>query len=244
MKKPILNLLPEITQKWSIERIVKESNFHDWNNTFKNAKHEIKQISDIMEKERSLYKMYPLQKDIFNIFHRVPLHKVRVVILNNCPYDFVSMDGLPVADGIALSCERIGMTETFMNIFLELRRCYPESVDMNFTGSVKGWLDQGVLLLDASLTTIEEKRNKYKDVWRGFTRKVIRSIIEYDDDIPFLLLGKDAQSYSDVIGNSNPIVEGPSPHSSKQFQECNVFVEINEILKKNKKEEIDWTRIQ
>lgn len=237
MSKPVLNIVPNIEEDWTIFKIYENTSFGDWNPIFKEAKDELKLVSLVMEKEKHERQQYlfPMMKDIFSCFLRTPLKSIRVVILNDKPYNSY------FSNGLALSVnEKDTMTFALENIYKNLKKSYPYR-EIEYDGRLKGWINQGVFLLNASLTTNEEERsNIYVDIWRGFIRKIIRSITEYNKDIPFILMGRDAQSYEEFIGNAIHIVNSPTPFSSKYFPKSKPFLEINEYLKKTNKKEILW----
>jgi uracil-DNA glycosylase len=244
--KPRLNVLPNITEDWSIQSIVKSCSFGDWQDTFDRAKPNLQQISRIMESERRKHRMCPQQKDIFKIFHSVSLKAIRVVILNDRPYRDILTNGKPQATGIPFAIRKgEGFPPALRNLYVNVQRSYPQNTESLALcdGTLRGWLRQGVFLLNTSLTTNDERRNKYADVWRGFIHKVIRSIVEHDDSIPFVLLGREAPSFAEIIDTANPKVETPSPHSTKMFADATPFQDIDAIFKEQDKALIDWTKM-
>lgn len=182
----------------------------------------------IKEKE-SWHIVYPKWSDIFNAFNLTPFDKVRVVILGQDPYH-----GEWEAHGLCFSVQDgVRQPPSLKNIFKELQD------DLNITPPVSWNLtkraEQGVFLLNASLTVRKDEPNSHKDIGRhDFTDAVIKTISDKKDGVIFLLRGAFAQKKKELIDTSRHIVleaPHPSPFSvHKGFFWCKHFSKVNRIL--------------
>ncbi len=184
--------------------------------------------------------LYPANKNIFNAFKHTPFDKVNVVILGQDPYH-----GANQAHGLSFSVQKgVQFPPSLQNIFKELMA---EFKDFKYPGhgDLTQWADQGVLLLNATLTVEAHKAGSHqKQGWEMFTDKVIETLSEKRSGIIFLLWGKYAQAKADLIDKSKHHVlmsAHPSPFSAYNgFFGNNHFIKTNEILEKASKKVIDW----
>ena len=112
-------------------------------------------------------------------------------------------------------------------------------------GYLKKWADQGVLLLNATLTVIDSQANSHKDIgWQIFTDKIIQVLNEKEKPVVFILWGKNAISKIPFITNKNHLIlksVHPSPLSANGgFFGSKPFSKTNQFLKQNGLKEIDW----
>jgi len=203
---------------------------------------------DYMKKLRSFLQerimkgstIYPPNNLIFNAFSHTPFNKVKVVILGQDPYH-----GKNQAHGLSFSVQKgIQAPPSLQNIFKELKNEYPD-FQIPSHGDLSQWADQGVLLLNATLTVEASKPGSHQNQgWEQFTNKVIEVLSERQQNIVFLLWGKYASAKSVMIDQTRHsvlIAPHPSPFSAHSgFFGCNHFRKTNEYLKKNGIEEIDW----
>lgn len=184
--------------------------------------------------------LYPASKNIFNAFAHTPFDKVKVVILGQDPYH-----GPNQAHGLSFSVQKgVQFPPSLQNIFKELMT---EFKDFKYPvdGDLTQWADQGVLLLNATLTVEAQKAGSHqKQGWETFTDKVIETLSEKRSGIIFLLWGKYAQAKAHLIDKSKHHVlmsAHPSPFSAHSgFFGNDHFKKVNEILKREGKKGIDW----
>lgn len=111
--------------------------------------------------------------------------------------------------------------------------------------NLTNWAKQGVLLLNTSLTVEEGQPNGMADMWLPFTTRLIENLSKQDQTIIFVLWGKQAQKFAEFIDEKQPIISSahPSPFSARRgFFGSKPFSKVNEILRANNLEEIDWSR--
>lgn len=183
--------------------------------------------------------IYPDKYDIFNALHFTPYKNIKVVILGQDPYH-----GPGQAHGLSFSVNPgIKTPPSLLNIYKELNSdlgCYIPN-----NGYLKKWADQGVLLLNTSLTVRAGEANSHKSIgWEIFTDKIISLVNEKEDPVVFLLLGNNAIKKKDLITNKRHLIltsVHPSPLSaSRGFFGSKPFSKINNFLISVNKNPIDW----
>lgn len=199
-----------------------------------------KQIIHHIKTEKAQGKtIYPPGSLIFNAFEHTPINKVKIVILGQDPYH-----GPKQAMGLSFSVPKgISQPPSLVNIFKEL---YDDvGIPVPNHGDLTKWADQGVLLLNASLTVrASEPMSHSKIGWHVFTNGVISKISELKRNVVFLLWGKFAQEKKELIDTTKHLIlkaAHPSPLSaSNGFFGCRHFSKANTYLMKNRIDPIDW----
>ena len=193
------------------------------------------------EEKRSGEAIYPPGPLIFNAFNLTPLDKVKVVIIGQDPYH-----GPGQAEGLSFSVPHgIPLPPSLVNIYKEISSDL--GVDMSRKdGSLKGWADQGVFLLNAVLTVRAGQPTSHSRIgWAEFTDAVIRTLSKQRTGLVFLLWGNFARSKKDLIDASrHTVLEAahPSPLARGAFFGCRHFSRTNEILQSEGLTPIDWTK--
>ena len=197
------------------------------------------QIALHIKTEKSQGKIiYPPGTFIFNAFNTTPIDKVKVVILGQDPYH-----GPGQAHGLCFSVSNgVQPPPSLINIFKELHDDIGISIPNN--GNLTHWAQQGVFLLNASLTVrAGDPMSHSKIGWAVFTDTVIRKISEEKKHVVFLLWGKFAQEKRSLIDETKHLIlqaAHPSPLSVTGFLGCRHFSKTNEYLMKNGIDPIDW----
>src|SRR5687768_14025928 len=198
------------------------------------------QIAHHIKTEKSQNKiLYPSGSNIFNAFNSTPFDKVKVVILGQDPYH-----GAGQAHGLCFSVQHgVQPPPSLVNIFKELQEDTGVSIPEH--GNLSHWAQQGVFLLNASLTVrAGEPMSHAKIGWAIFTDTVIRKISELKDHVVFLLWGKFAQEKASLIDESKHLVlkaAHPSPLSAHAgFLGCRHFSKANEFLTSHGIDPVDW----
>lgn len=214
---------------------------NDWDNLLQEEfkKDYYLNLRKILINEYKTKQIYPDMYDIFNALNFTPYKDVKVVILGQDPYH-----GPNQAHGLSFSVNKgIKTPPSLLNIYKELNSDLGCPIPNN--GYLKKWADQGVLLLNTSLTVIAGKPNSHKSIgWSIFTDKIIECLNERNDPIIFILWGSNAISKEKII--TNPIhyilkSVHPSPLSaSRGFFGSKPFSKTNKILNSLGKAEIDW----
>lgn len=216
---------------------------NSWKEVLKNefTKPYFQQIVTFLKTERMAGKtIYPPGSMIFNAFNHTPFDKVKVVILGQDPYH-----GAGQAHGLCFSVQDgVAPPPSLINIYKEIQTDI--GVGMNAkNGNLTKWADQGVFLLNASLTVrANEPMSHSKIGWAEFTDAVIKKISDEKKGVAFLLWGKFAQEKQVLIDETKHHVlkaAHPSPFSAdKGFFGCRHFSKTNEYLVKEGLSPIDW----
>lgn len=207
-------------------------------------------LTDFVRDEYAHRQCYPPGNEIFNAFNLCPIDKVRVVIIGQDPYH-----GPGQAEGLCFSVKTgIPLPPSLINIFKEIRDdigTVPEVVtDANgkrlYDGSLRRWAEQGVLLLNATLTVREHEAGSHqRRGWEDFTNAVISTVSKQCEHVVFLLWGGYARSKKPLIDQQKHfILESvhPSPLSANRggWFGNHHFSRCNEWLKGHNLEEIQW----
>ena len=197
-------------------------------------------LTNFVREEYLHYQCFPPGKMIFNAFNLCPFDKVKVVIIGQDPYHELGQ-----AHGLSFSVnDGIPFPPSLVNIFKEIEMDL--GTPMPTTGNLTRWAEQGVLLLNATLTVRAHYAGSHqRKGWEKFTDAAIKALSAHREHIVYMLWGGFARSKRGFIDQDrNLILESvhPSPLSANrggwfgqhQFSRC------NEYLKANGETEIDW----
>jgi uracil-DNA glycosylase len=198
------------------------------------------QIRAFLKEEKAAGKtIYPPGPLIFNAFNTTPFNKVKVVLIGQDPYH-----GPGQAHGLSFSVPGgIAPPPSLLNIFKEMHN--DVGIKIPTHGNLTHWAEQGVMLLNASLTVrANEPMSHSKIGWAEFTDSVIKKISEQKTNIVFLLWGKFAQEKQLLVdANKHLLLKAahPSPFSAdKGFFGCRHFSKTNAYLVTHIIAPIDW----
>jgi uracil-DNA glycosylase len=184
--------------------------------------------------------VYPLGSQIFHAFDASPFNEVKVVILGQDPYH-----GKNQAHGLAFSVnEGVRTPPSLQNIFKELQDDIPGTPTPP-NGNLDRWAQQGVLLLNATLTVRAATPGSHqKKGWEEFTDAVIRQVSAGRPHVVFILWGAYAQKKEELIDGSKHLIlkaAHPSPYSADRgFFGSKPFSQANAWLEKNGETPIEW----
>ena len=196
-------------------------------------------LTDFVRKEYHETTVYPPGKLIFNAFNLCPFDKVKVVIIGQDPYH-----GPGQAHGLCFSVnDGIQPPPSLVNIFKEINNDLGKPIPRS--GNLTRWAEQGVLLLNATLTVRAHQAGSHqRRGWEEFTDAVIRKLAEEKNNLVFILWGAYAQKKGAFIDRSKHLVltsVHPSPLSAHSgFFGNHHFSLANDYLVKNGKTAIDW----
>ena len=165
-------------------------------------------LTDFVREEYTHYLVYPPGKLIFNAFNLCPFDKVKVVIIGQDPYH-----GPGQAHGLCFSVnDGVRFPPSLVNIFKEIKEDI--GADAPATGNLTRWAEQGVLLLNATLTVRAHQAGSHQNRgWETFTDHVISTLSQQRDNLVFILWGSYAKSKSALIDHQRHMVL-TSPHPS------------------------------
>jgi uracil-DNA glycosylase len=193
-------------------------------------------------------KIYPKKEDVFNAFKVSPINSIKVVIVGQDPYHQPKQ-----AHGLCFSVLKpVPPPPSLKNIYKNLSTNKEISFKMPNHGNLTKWAEQGVFLLNASLTVEDSKPNSHaKCGWQKFTDQVISVINEQCNGVVFLLWGKPAQEKAKSVNPSKHHIlktSHPSPLSASQgfLTSSNIFFylacfsDCNKYLEKTGRTAINW----
>lgn len=207
------------------------------------AKSYFTDLTTFVKKEYQDGVVYPAPKNIFRAFDLTPFEKVKVVILGQDPYH-----GERQANGLAFAVdEHTNIPPSLQNIFKEVESdigvpCVASAKQ----GDLSRWAEQGVLLLNATLTVRAHSAGSHQDHgWEQFTDAVIRVLSEERSNLVFILWGNYAKAKGAHIDRTKHLVleaPHPSPFSVYSgFFGCKHFSKANDYIVAHGETPIDWS---
>ena len=197
-------------------------------------------LKDFLLEEQKQYTVFPPNPSIFAAFDHTPFDQVKVVILGQDPYHDIGQ-----AHGLSFSVpEGIAIPPSLRNIYKELAADIP-GFQIPAHGNLTKWADQGVLLLNATLTVRAHQAGSHQNKgWEEFTNAAIQQLSEQRSGIVFLLWGRFAKNKLPLIDTTKHHVlfsAHPSPLSAYQgFFGCKHFSQTNLLLQAQGLQPIDW----
>lgn len=192
-------------------------------------------LTKLVRQEYMNYRCFPPGKLIFNAFNLCPFNDVKVVIIGQDPYHEMGQ-----AMGLSFSVpDGVAMPPSLINIFKEIEMDLGTPMPKN--GDLTRWAEQGVLLLNATLTVRAHQANSHQKLgWQTFTDAAIKALNARREHLVYMLWGGFARSKKYLIDqNKNFILESvhPSPLSANrggwfgnhQFSRCNEYLKANGI---------------
>ena len=192
-----------------------------------------------VKQEYASQTIFPPAGQIFNAFNTCPFNNVKVVILGQDPYH-----GPRQAHGLCFSVnDGIQFPPSLQNIFKEINSDL--GIPMPKSGNLTRWAEQGVLLLNATLTVRASQAGSHQGRgWEEFTDAVIKIISEKSENVVFILWGSYAIKKKALIDASKHCIltaPHPSPLSSyRGFFGCKHFSQTNTYLTSKGKTPIEW----
>jgi uracil-DNA glycosylase len=196
-------------------------------------------LTNFVKSEYVSKTVYPPPKQIFNAFEKCTWDNLKVVILGQDPYH-----GPRQANGLCFSVNpEIPKPPSLINIYKEIESDTGEKPLPN--GDLSSWAEQGVLLLNATLTVIASRAASHQGKgWEEFTDAVIKKVSDEKEHVVFILWGGYARKKRELIDSSKHLIlesAHPSPLSAHNgFFGNHHFSKTNEYLKQHGLEPIKW----
>lgn len=197
------------------------------------------ELKQFLLEEKKKFRVFPRGQEIFNAFNHTPFGKVKVVLLGQDPYH-----GAGQAHGLCFSVpDGVPKPPSLVNILKELKTDL--GIDVPLHGNLTKWADQGVLLLNATLTVRENQAGSHQNHgWETFTDAAIKQLSLHRNGLIFMLWGNYAMAKKSLIDTSRHVIltsVHPSPLSAHRgFFGCRHFSQVNNLLRQQGVEEIDW----
>ncbi len=192
------------------------------------------------------YRVFPLRENVFAAMQLTGLDATKVVVIGQDPYFNEHPGKGPEAHGLCFSVkEGIPIPPSLRNILQEINSSVYNGRKISTQSDLTRWANQGVLLLNASLTVMAKRPNSHANLgWHQLTDDIIRTISKNKDNIVFMLWGAFAQKKTELIDKRKHLVlatSHPSPLSAHRgFMGSGVFVKCNEYLQKHNIQPIEW----
>jgi len=204
---------------------------------------QMKSIYAFVKKEYETKTIFPPRNLIFNAFSTTPWDKVKVVIIGQDPYPNPGD-----AMGLSFSVPR---TQRIPGSLINIYKCLEKDEKIKFIrpkhGDLSSWAEQGVFLINATLTVECKKANSHQknSGWSKFTDFVIKQISSQKKNVVFLLWGRFAIDKSSLIDSSKHLIiknihPSPLAQTKGDFTKSTQFSQTNEYLEKNGLEPIKW----
>jgi len=196
-------------------------------------------LTQFIKREFQEHQIFPPGRQIFSAFWQCPLPSVKVVILGQDPYH-----GEGQAHGLSFSViPGVPFPPSLLNIFKELKNDL--GIDMPPQGDLTRWANQGVFLLNATLTVRANQAGSHQHQgWETFTDEVIRTVSRERNHVVFLLWGAFAQKKEELIdSNKHLILKAPHPSplsAHRGFFGSGHFSKANDYLLATQQSPIDW----
>lgn len=201
-----------------------------------------RKLTDFVRNAYRTDTVYPPARFIFEAFNRTPFDKVKVVILGQDPYHNPNQ-----AHGLSFSVPNgTPLPPSLVNVYTELEKEYGTPFRTR-GGDLSAWADQGVLLLNATLTVsggANMAGSHQGRGWESFTDAVVRALATQREHLVFLLWGSYAQRKAACVDRTRHLVLSaphPSPLSAfRGFFGCGHFKACNQYLTDNGLTPIVW----
>lgn len=205
---------------------------------------ECDKIYEFLKKESKRgRKIAPLSSNVFRAFRETSLDNLKVVMMGMCPYH-TTLGGEYVADGLLMGCSITGRLQPSLEQFYgAIERELYNDVKYEKTPDVSYLASQGVLMLNAALTTEINKAGSHIALWEPFTRWFFEHMID-TAGVPIIFLGKDAAKYERYVPPftwkftlSHP---ASASYKNTDWDTEGVFGKVNKILTDNNNYKIHW----
>lgn len=200
----------------------------------------MQELRSFLLAEQQAHTVFPPNRLIFNAFAHTPFDRVQVVILGQDPYHNVGQ-----AHGLSFSVPRgIAIPPSLRNMYKELATDIPGFLPPSH-GDLSSWADQGVLLLNATLTVRAHTAGSHQGKgWETFTNQAIAALAAQRSGIVFMLWGRFAKQKAALIDGKKHLIltaAHPSPLSAHNgFLGCKHFSKANDYLAQHGREPINW----
>lgn len=190
-------------------------------------------------------KIAPLSSNVFRAFKETSLDDLKVVMIGMCPYHTMK-NGMAVADGLLMGCSITNALQPSLEQFYgALERELHSGLNLKYEKmpDVSYLAKQGVLMLNAALTTEINKAGSHIALWEPFTKYLFEHVLD-TAGVPFIFLGKDAAKYERYVPPftwsftlSHP---ASASYKNTDWDTEGVFGKVSQILKENNNYEIMW----
>ena len=185
-------------------------------------------------------KFTPTIKDLFRAFEECPYDKLKVIMVGQEPYLNIGS-----SDGLAFSCSNNPRIETSLKFILdEVNKTVYGGHAVSIDPDLKRWSNQGILLLNTSLTSQICKSGQHYEIWKPFMAYLFDLLNHNKNELIYLYIGKKAQKWVDSIDNgykflvTHPI--NPASINTRKWNSDDVFLKTQLLVKEHYNTDIIW----
>ena len=201
--------------------------------------------ADLKAESKRGKRVAPLSMHVWRCFFETPLSELKAVMVGMAPYHTLK-DDAPVADGLLMGCSITGKLQpTLEQYYGAVEREFYDGLNLSIIKhpDVSYLAQQGVLMLNASLTVEINKAGSHLDIWEPFIKYLFEEVIN-DLGVPYIFLGKDAAKYKKYTGIFAHVFELSHPASAAykgaEWDTEGVFVKVNRLLEENNGFSVQW----
>jgi len=190
-------------------------------------------------------KVAPISMHVWRCFKETSLDDLKAVMVGLCPYHTFRNDA-PVADGLLMGCSVTGVVQPSLDQYYRaVEKEFYDGLNLNIIENpdVSFIAHQGVLMLNAALTTEKDKAGSHLEIWEPFIKYLFEEIINHLG-VPIIFLGKDAAKYKKYTGIFTHVFELSHPASAAykgtDWDTEGVFTKVNRLLEENNGFSVQW----
>jgi len=220
---------------------LKESGWGDKLKTFIHSSDFDKIITYLVSQVTEGKRFTPPLKQVFTAFEKCKYSDLKVVMIGQDPYPYER-----VADGMAFSCSNDGKIQASLRYMNKaIQHTVYNDIPLDYKSDLTPWAEQGILLLNSSLTTEMNKIGKHYHIWNPFITFLIDMLNAYNLGLIYVFMGKQAQEWMDQVSDNNHKLVCSHPASAAYNKEemwnCNdVFNKTSKLVKDHYGQEIIW----
>ncbi len=220
---------------------LKESGWGDKLKTFIQSSDFDKILVYLLDQVNQGKRFTPPLKQVFSAFEKCKYSDLKVIIIGQDPYPYEK-----VADGMAFSCSNDGKIQASLRyINKAIQHTVYNDLPLDYKSDLTPWAEQGILLLNSSLTTEIGKIGKHYDVWSPFITFLLDMLNAYNPGLVYVFMGKQAQEWIDQVSDNNHKLICSHPASAAynnlEMWNCNdVFNKVSKLVKDHHAYEIKW----
>ena len=212
----------------------------EWKEVLDDARAELEQIDEILrEKVAAEGPYYPPTEDVFNALRYTPLKDVQVVIIGQDPYHCGR------AHGLAFSVKKgQSVPPSLKNIYKEIKNSYGDQFTIPSHGSLIGWAQQGVLLINTCLTVRPGAAGSHGKIWLPLIVRILQAIGKVNPACIYLLWGSYAQSLQPQLPSRAIMLKTSHPSgfsANKGFLGSGCMLQCNNLLQSQGRPGICWS---
>jgi uracil-DNA glycosylase len=220
---------------------LKPSGWADKLKTFIMSEDFDKLLNALLKEAQEGRRFTPVLKQVFRAFEECPYKELKVVIIGQDPYIFHQ-----VADGIAFSCSNLGKIEPSLRYIYHAidETVYPNQ-EYEHTADLARWSNQGVLMLNSTLTTTINKVGQHYEIWKPFMTFLFDLLGYNNSGLVWIFMGKKAEEWADSLPDTHHKLFVSHPASAAHMKQAtwdckDCFNQANQIIKQNNNQTITW----